>query len=520
MDEGQGAQTRSSTPRELSEWERAAASRIANLRMRLLDLNNSNRLLNFKFSERSRSHVRIVDVRPDGIFAKLEPNKRLVFAALPEKTDEPRDEKTDHFLLALEQARLSDTEYLAEVAALGDDDPEGEEMRRIERRLKDRLRVQLQLQPLSEIKEMTLAQYARLHGIDPHFDLSAPEEEGSDEAYSENGHLQVLMLPDQMERALSGINDQARTTLQEKGVNTLYAAFGYLEWYESENSEKPLFAPLLLHQVEIERRLVQSKYQYKIASLGEETVINVTLSERLARDFGMRLPAFEEDDTPERYFARVAKVTEQRNRWRVRHFIVIGHFAFARLVIYNDLDPRLWPGQIGIVINPKVRELFAGGDERTQDGSSVAKEYEVDEPKVAAKVPLLITDADSSQFSAIVDVMDRKDLALKGPPGTGKSQTITNIIAAALAKGLRVLFVAEKMAALEVVKERLTDAGLGQFCFELHSTKARKTDVLASLDARLELGNLIAHAPLSPGLVLRVRWWGEHSPSDDVAALW
>jgi hypothetical protein len=116
-----------------------------------------------------------------------------------------------------------------------------------------------------------------------------------------------------------------------------------------------------------------------------------------------------------------------------------------------------------------------------------ADDYEVDQPETAAKVPLLITDADASQFSAIADVMDGKNLAIKGPPGTGKSQTITNIIAAALAKGQKVLFVAEKMAALEVVKKRLDEAGLGEFCLELHSTKAQKKDVLESLRKRLEL---------------------------------
>ena len=90
------------------------------------------------------------------------------------------------------------------------------------------------------------------------------------------------MLPDQMERSLAGISDQTRTALQEKGVNTLYVAIGYLEWYESESSEKPMFAPLLLHQIDIERKLVYSKYQYTIGSLGEETDVNKTLSERLA----------------------------------------------------------------------------------------------------------------------------------------------------------------------------------------------------------------------------------------------
>ena len=408
--------------------------------------------------------------------------KRLAFRALPEKSDEPPDETTDQFLMVLEQTRNSDSMYRNELEAL-DDDPDGEETQRRERRLKDRVRAQLGLKPLAEIKEMTLANFARLHGIDPQFELPSLAKSKR----QVNGSLQLLMLPDQMERSLAAISNQTRTALQEKGVNTLYAAFGYLEWYESESSEKPMFAPLLLHQIDIERKLVYSKYQYNIGSLGEETNVNGTLSERLSQDFGLRLPSFGEDDAPETYFSKLEKVIKGKNRWRVRRFVVVGHFAFARLVIYNDLDPKLWPGEVGIAGNPNILELFAGRDKGDTDGGFSAEEYDVDNPAVASKVPLLISDSDASQFSAIVDVMDGKNLALKGPPGTGKSQTITNIIAAALAKEKRVLFVAEKAAALNVVKARLNSAGLGDFCFEIHSTKARKTDLLAALEARLEI---------------------------------
>ena len=114
------------------------------------------------------------------------------------------------------------------------------------------MRTQLGLKPLVEIKEMTLANFARLHDIDPQFDPPSLEKSKKQAA----GHLQLLMLPDQMERSLAGISAQARTALQEKGVNTLYVAFGYLEWYESASSERAMFAPLLLHQIDIERKLV------------------------------------------------------------------------------------------------------------------------------------------------------------------------------------------------------------------------------------------------------------------------
>ena len=179
-------------------------------------------------------------------------------------------------------------------------------------------------------------------------------------------------------------------------MNTLCVAFGYLEWYESDTSEKVMYAPLLLQPVDIDRKLVNSNYQYRIASLGEEIDINVTLSERLTRDFGLKLPEFDEADTPESYFAKFEKIIEGHRRWRVRRFAVVGHFAFARLVMYNDIDPKLWPGSVGIVGNSNILKLFAGSEGDGQETSFFAEEYEIDEPTISRKVPLLITEADSS----------------------------------------------------------------------------------------------------------------------------
>ena len=482
--------------RILNSREAAAQKRIADLRMRLLDLSNSNRLLNYKFSNRSRRQVRLVDELPDKLIDKLKGGKRLTFKSLPEPDDEPEDEKSDEFLLALEQAKRSDEEYLSALGSLADDD-EGEVSRRIERALRDRLRKTFAMPDRRLRDQIGRAEWARRSGIEPSFDLPLPTTELKESHL--DWDLQTLLLPDEMEHTLSAINDQRRSSLQETGVNTLYLAIGYLEWYEAPNSQTALYAPLLLHQIDIERKIVAGKYRYSIGTLGEDDDINITLSERLNQDFHRRLPPLSEDDTPETYFDKVAQTIEGIPGWRVRRFAVVGHFAFARLVMFHDLEEARWPDGIGIIGNPVVAELFAGTGE--VDDAFFAEDYEVDQPSIAAKVPLLITDADSSQFSAIVDVMEGKNLAIKGPPGTGKSQTITNIIAAALASSHTVLFVAEKMAALNVVKDRLEKAGLGLFCLELHSTKSRKADLLQSLEKRLDIqGRLRAEGELSGAL--------------------
>lgn len=471
---------------------------IEKLRKRLLDLSNRNySMLNFRFSDRSRTHVRVIDELPDVLYGKLVDGKRLTFTALPASPDEPQDEKSDEFLAAFQTACLSDETYLSALKQLGEEDDDASAVQRIERVLKDRVRTQLGLPPRPTRQNPTPSQWARTKAIDPSYDLPRSQQDVQDKATHLDDLLQTLLFPEQMERKLAGIRDNARTALSEMGVNILYAAFGHLEWYENDASDRRFFAPLLLHPVEMGRALVRHIYRYFMTSTGDDSEINLTLKERLLVDFSLALPDFEEDDTPERYFAKVEDAIKDMKRWRVRRFVTIGLFAFGRLAMYHDLDPERWPDNKALHLHPVLVELLGGSD---QSGALDAQDYDVDQPDIAAKVPLLITEADSSQFAAIADVMDGKSLAIKGPPGTGKSQTITNIIAAALAKGMKVLFVAEKMAALEVVKKRLDDAGLGEFCLELHSTKARKQDVLESLhkslDKRLELRRL----PEPPGL--------------------
>ena len=223
---------------------------------------------------------------------------------------------------------------------------------------------------------------------------------------------------------------------------------------------------------------------------GEEPEINLSLSERLRNDFGVELPAFTGEDGPEDYLRKVADLIKEtkvpkKEKWKIRRFITIGRFRFARLVMFHDLSAKKWPGESDVSTNEIVQNLFAGSDKET--GDSHAEDYDIDTPEVEEIVPLLITSADASQHSALVDVMKGENLAIKGPPGTGKPQTITNIIANALSAGKSVLYMEKKMAALNVVHERLSDANLGPYCLKLYSTKAKKFEVLNSIEERLKL---------------------------------
>lgn len=232
----------------------------------------------------------------------------------------------------------------------------------------------------------------------------------------------------------------------------LYLVFGFLEFYDREDSEKPILAPLLALPVNIEKGTIDHDtrtYQYSIIYSEEDIHENQTLREKLSQDFTLQLPVFEEEDEPGSYFLKIRQMIEKRKRWKVRYQLTLGFLSFGKLAIWDDLDPKKWPGLLN---NPLLTDVFSGV---SSDGVNLLypEDYEIDDhPQGDTQ---LIYDADSSQHSAIIDVLSGKNMVINGPPGTGKSQTITNIIAAGIRNGKKVLFISEKLAALEVVRHRL-----------------------------------------------------------------
>jgi hypothetical protein len=362
----------------------------------------------------------------------------------------------------------------------------------LQRELRDRLRDGLGMPPRIGKDSSTPAEVANRRGLNPSFDLpaSAADADGQVESKHADSFIQTLLFNDVLDLSLSRIREHVRLSLDEAGVNPLFCVFGFLEWYEDGNSETPLHAPLLVYPLNLDRELVRGNYQYAVRSTGDGAAVNVALFERLKRDFEVELPSFnEEEDTPERYLKLVQAVIDRQKGWRVRRWVTIGLFSFARIAMYRDLDDERWQSIGGLHRHNGLGQILAGGagdgisganaatDDVPPDDDRPTEIYELDTP--------LIADADSSQLRAIQDVISGRSLIIEGPPGTGKSQTITNIIAAALAAGKTVLFVAEKMAALNVVKDRLKEAQLELFCLELHSTKGTRRETFSALAQRL-----------------------------------
>lgn len=289
-----------------------------------------------------------------------------------------------------------------------------------------------------------------------------------------------------LDSCLETMARQARSCIDETGVNMLYAAIGMLEWYESRTSAEPRFAPLLLVPVELRKEFSEKLKRsiYRLHYSGEDIQTNLSLAKRLDADFGQQLPPFVDGDIPSKYFADIQTFTAgQQPPWQIHNEIVLAFFSFQKQLLYLDLAPDNWSDHSGRIDNAQIATIFEGVDQEDARPRYEA-DMAIDENPVAEST-MLVVDADSSQHSALCDIAHGHDLVIEGPPGTGKSQTIINAIASAMASGKTVLFVAEKLAALKVVYQRLDDLGLADLCLNLHSDQATPRLVCEDLAMRL-----------------------------------
>jgi very-short-patch-repair endonuclease len=284
------------------------------------------------------------------------------------------------------------------------------------------------------------------------------------------------------------IYSAARLGLEEGGANTLYLALGFLRWTEDERAENSHLAPILLVPVTLTRLSVRTGYSIKRHD--DETIVNPTLVQLLRENFQLSLKGLDPlpSDSSGVDVSKIWQIfrlaVKEIPRWEVTENVYLGIFSFTKYLMWKDLQDRTEHLKKNRVVN----HLIERPHEPIGAGEDLEARHDMDERHQpdGLLAPLL---ADSSQLNAISRAGAGHDFALEGPPGTGKSQTITNLIAHFLGHGKTVLFVSEKMAALDVVQRRLNSIGLGPFCLQLHSAKAKKTEVLDQLRAAMNVSN-------------------------------
>lgn len=314
------------------------------------------------------------------------------------------------------------------------------------------------------------------------YDIADVEESEGD------SFLRALQYSDDLAKHLRKIEREANLAIEETGANMLFLVLGFLEFPDQKNSDKNFLAPLICLPVSMSKKEVSGEQQFSIQFTGDDVSDNLSLREKLRNDFGLHFPELDEEQIDVgSYFEQVREVIDKRPNFALRNRISLCLLSFSNMLLVRDLDPEKWPdlkNKNGLLDHPIVRQVFEGSSREGAGGLEIAEEHDVE--KGNADGIALVYDADSSQHSALVDALSlKKNLVIEGPPGTGKSQTITNLIAASLAEGKKVLFIAEKLTALQVVKNRLSMAGLAPFVLELHSNKTSKKKVLEEITERI-----------------------------------
>lgn len=300
----------------------------------------------------------------------------------------------------------------------------------------------------------------------------------------ERGEVVANVAPELLEKGAIELFRKARTDLQEGGANTLFLALGMLRWRPAGDSKSgPYRAPLILLPVRFER--ASAKSLPTLRNHEDEPVFNLTLLQMLRQDFQIEIPSLDGELPTDDHGIDVRRIWSMvRSRildvpgLEVVEDVVLSTFSFAKYLMWKDLADR----SEALKTNPFVRHVIDTPRESYEHGATFKDAHELDRELHPTDV-LAPLNADSSQLIAIHASGGDGDFVIEGPPGTGKSETIANIVVHNLGLGRRVLFVSEKMAALEVVYRRLDAVGLGDFCLELHSAKANKKDVLGQLGA-------------------------------------
>ncbi|NQS98078.1 MAG: DUF3320 domain-containing protein [candidate division Zixibacteria bacterium] len=415
---------------------------LEQVRRNLLDLTMRNRLLNYK--ETKRRSIKVIDELPSEVYDILVINER-VMNLLPQKKES--------------QQTSQENDQNINLFITNDNNDESEEL-------------------MDEISR--LWEYPS-------------ENDTLDEKYTDR-FLQTPYDGQNLQHKLFYISQQSKSVFEERGYTVLYLALGFLHWLESPSSKIFRKAPLILIPCILERLKVSSTF--RLSWNQDDITTNISLQAKL-QEQSIGIPEFEMSETKlgiDDYFKAVTKSIKNFPDWKLTTDIYLDFFSFTKFIMYRDLDPDAWPDDhspdkhhlMNSILDPSDNENFEVGFD----------ESEIDR-KLKARDLYHVTDADPSQIAVIEDVKNGNNLVVEGPPGTGKSQTITNVISELLAQNKKVLFVSAKMAALEVVKSRLDEVGIGTYCLELHSHKTNKKAFLKELEKTLAADPPSDEVPMS-----------------------
>ena len=471
--------------------------RLEQIKKKLLDLTKRNKLINYRRPSKARN-LRIIDESPEFIYKYLVGDEKLFkFKPIPYPTMMPKYlallkkqkllEKKSIPTIELEEKKLFSglswsEASLSSVHTFSTDFLENiyDYKNKKKSLLQELDSLLLEIDTIANSENFTVEKQAKELGLKISYQM--PEIELHDENNFDihlDGNLQTLHYADELEKILKHTELKSRSIMDVTGSNMLYLVLGVLEWKEHNKPDVFIKSPLVTVPVALRRVGLNTKtntYDYTLSFTGEVIDTNESLRQKLFYDFKIELPTFSEEVSFNTYIKEVQKICVGQNDWKIKQEIALDFLQFGKVLMYKDLQAT------NLHTHTILRDIFLGTSSSTV--MYAVNEYNIDKEPTAKNMPLVL-DADSSQHSAMVDVLKGKNVVIEGPPGTGKSQIIANLIAVLMNEGKKVLFVSEKLVALEVVYQRLEQVGLGDFCLELHSHKTDKVEFLQNLNRRI-----------------------------------
>ena len=415
-----------------------------------------NDLLDKKLQGRGSARIfNVLDEASQFVLDDLIDGKKLTITGIKEEDEEYlEDEFTPRFKAHVEEIKEERSEQGFTITK--------EEIRSI----KDEVRELLGLTPHEELIP------------DRNLDLLYGDEQAEPKDRHVDDELQTDLILEHTLKLLKKIESERLAILRERGLESLYISFGFLEWKREDpinNKTRNFKSPLLLMKVRFE---VEKKIRFKLVSDGDLEA-NADLLEALKNETGIEPPKLEDylDPTGNKFdfdlrefHNAYEKYSKKYDGWKVRNRIAVGIFKTSG-IHPSEIDPEGYDDES---IDRTEKLLEGQGYSADPNGPR-----EVDRKKDKELVPAFALPVDSSQHAALLEVAERNDMVIEGPPGTGKSHTIVNLIADAMRRGKSVLFLAQKIAALDVVHNRLRSSGdkflgLDKKCLRLDSDFANR----------------------------------------------
>lgn len=430
-------------------------NQIEATRNKLLDLTRRNKILNFdKEKSFGANFLAIVDESPDFIFSNLyDDNKKMKLEPIPYIKEKDID-----FCI---ENQLFNKNYSTETGLFIDNN-------------------------FDKIKrDVNIKEWAKHNKISVNYDIRSYLHNEADK-HTDN-KLQTFCYSNEMNATIEKLLKKSNFFTQEKGVHSLFISLGSLLWKDIGGREYN--SPLILIPIHIEKVKKTNGFQYYIEYNDSDIMFNVALKEKLFQEHHINLKSFQEEHfyMIEQYFEYIEeKITSEIQDWQLKRYVNVLVYDPQKILMYKDLDPNLWENE-SFLEHDLIQKAVDPDYQYEEEDIDFNNEYdqkELGEVELDRKYPVVYP-ADISQYEAIIKANKGLDLVIQGPPGTGKSQTISNIISNLLLEGKKVLFVSEKAAALDVVKSKLKEAGLGEVCLDLHGESLNKRKFLDSLQKRV-----------------------------------